>query len=133
MLKAYAKHPERFALVGDIGGTNARLALVKLNTNRLYDICVYPCAEFNSLEAILQHHIAEQNLQSIKYAGIAVACPVLSDSFSFTNLPWHSSAEQIRKSLGLEYVEVQNDFAAIAFSLSCLGGGRMYMRLAKDV
>ncbi|MEI8599114.1 glucokinase [Vibrio sp. M60_M31a] len=36
-------------MVGDIGGTNARLALCELATGTISDIVTYPAAEYESL------------------------------------------------------------------------------------
>ena len=44
-------------LLGDIGGTNARLAWQDNRHAPLSDIATYPCADYESLLAAMQHYL----------------------------------------------------------------------------
>jgi glucokinase len=51
-------NPGTRALVADIGGTNARLALVDLETLEISEIRQFPCAEHNGIEAAAEIYLA---------------------------------------------------------------------------
>jgi glucokinase len=104
-------------LVGDIGGTNARFAL--LDDDRLpIEPVTYRCDEFASLvdaiAAFLQASGSDKQLQS---AAIAVATPVVGDQIKLTNNSWSFSIDSVKASLGLDTLHVVNDFTALALSV----------------
>lgn len=118
-------------LVGDIGGTNARFALL--------DDAGQPTAtrtlrtdDFPTLAAALNTYLAEQDIEGVKEAAIAVATPVVADAVKLTNNHWSFSIETTRKAMGLEKLHVINDFTALALSVPHLpatdlvkvGGGK---------
>ncbi|GGI75460.1 glucokinase [Legionella impletisoli] len=119
-------------IVADIGGTNARFAAVDLETMHLSHLVVYSCAEFPSFEAVFSHYQHTVVGQPIKRAAIAVACPILGDEISMTNLHWQCSISALKVTLQLEELIVMNDFIAIAMSLPVIprnetvqiGGGK---------
>lgn len=71
---------EQYALVGDIGGTNARLALCELSTGTISDIVTYPAAEYESLEVVMRQYL-DRHDTPISSACIAIACPVTGIGF----------------------------------------------------
>jgi glucokinase len=110
------------ALVADIGGTNARFALVDLDTSppTLIEQRTLRCADYASL-----HHAAENYLTEVATkptrAALAVACPVKGDEIRLTNRAWAFSRGELKSTLGLEQLAVINDFGAVAWSLPALG------------
>lgn len=109
------------ALVADIGGTNARFALV----DPVAEVpeLLQPSSLDNAAFASLQH-AANHYLQSVgarpAHAAIAVACPVSGDEIRLTNRAWSSSREELRTALGLEELLLINDFGAIAWAVTAL-------------
>jgi glucokinase len=79
-----------------------------------------PCAEFASLQ-----HAAEYYLESVgekpTRAAIAVASPGGGDEIRLTNRAWSFSRRELQKSLGLDALDVLNDFGAIAWAVPALG------------
>jgi glucokinase len=110
------------AMVADIGGTNARFALTNLQREapRLSHQRSLPCAEFASLQ-----HAAEYYLESVgeqpARAVIAVASPGGGDEIRLTNRAWSFSRRELQKSLGLDALDVLNDFGAVAWAVPALG------------
>jgi glucokinase len=110
------------AMVADIGGTNARFALTKPNSAvlKLSRQRSLPCGEFASLQ-----HAAEHYLDSVgekpATAAIAVASPVSGDAIRLTNRAWSFSRSELQKGLGLDALEVLNDFGAVAWAVPALG------------
>lgn len=109
-----------YAIVADIGGTFARFCRIHLDHLVMDKIAIYPCAEFESLDAVFLAYQKEQALEDIKLAAFAIACPVLGDCVSMTNCSWHFSVQALKESLQLEQLQVINDFIAIAMSLPSL-------------
>src|SRR5262245_33790156 len=114
-------------LIADIGGTNARFALVDtdgaITDERTLLVRDYPDPA-SAIAAYLGNRRAKE-------AVIAVATPVESDEIGFTNSPWRFSIAGLKSGLGLRALAVINDFAAQALAmphlgsheLECLGGG----------
>lgn len=114
-----AKLPS-YAIVADIGGTNARFSRVALNSMTLDKVAVYPCAQFATLADALSHYMQQQALTDIKHVAIAIACPVTGDQISMTNFHWQFSVKAMQQQLGLAALNVMNDFTAVAMCLPAL-------------
>lgn len=110
----------QFAIVADIGGTNARFSRVALDTLALDQVAVYPCADFPTLAAALQHYQQQLGLTAIKDVAIAIACPVNGDNVKMTNFHWQFSIKAMQAELQLNTLLVMNDFTAVAMCLPAL-------------
>ncbi len=110
---------ERF-LVADIGGTNARFALA--GPDGIDGVRILPCADYPSLEAAAEASLAQEKpAERPRRGAFAVASPITGDIIRMTNLPWEFSVRGVRDALGLERLEVVNDFTAVALSIPELG------------
>lgn len=103
-------------LVGDVGGTNCRLALaeqsasgqIELHHSERYAVAEY--AHFNDVvAAYLETHNVKPKAGSFAFAG-----PKFDDEIRMTNLNWIVSEDELRKKFGLETAVVLNDFVAMA-------------------
>ena len=120
-----------FAVVADIGGTNARFGRINLKTFELDRIQVFPCADYLNLTDALIAYRDQQGV-ALEHVAIAIACPAEGDSIQMTNHHWQFSVRGTREALGLTSFIVLNDFAAAAMSLLTLdksetkkiGGGK---------
>lgn len=104
-------------LVGDIGGTNARLSVLEGDCQSAP--VVLRCSNFSSLEQLLDHAIVAFGVK-IGGACIGIAGPVIGDEVNITNRGWTFSIESTRKALRLDRFLVVNDFAALAAALPTL-------------
>ncbi len=114
-----------FAIVADIGGTNARFSRVDLATNQLDCVKVYPCADFATLSLALNYYRTEYQLLDIGHVAIAIACPVTGDIVKMTNFHWEFSISAVKAELGLTEFVVLNDFTAVAMSLPALADNEL--------
>lgn len=110
-----AKH----ALVGDIGGTNVRLALCELETGNITQVKTFSTADYQDLEAVIRFYLANQN-SNIKEGSIAIACPVTQDRVEMTNYDWTFSIKQMKAKLEFQHFEVINDFTAVSMAIPML-------------
>lgn len=113
-------------LVADIGGTNARFALVETD-GRLSEPVVLKTADHPSLEAALAAFLANAAAERgrpllLEAAALCAAGPVEGGRVEMTNCPWVVSVEAVRRALGIERVTLLNDFTAVALALPDLRG-----------
>ncbi|MBL8659454.1 MAG: glucokinase [Rhodospirillales bacterium] len=106
------------ALVGDIGGTNARFALVEAD-GKIHSVVPLVCRNHVSLVEACEAYIRQVAPDRPPRRGaLAVASPILGDEIQLTNLKhWSFSIEQTRSRLGLEKLDVVNDFVANAMAI----------------
>ena len=109
----------QYALVGDVGGTNARLALCCLDDGAISQIKTFSTAEHDSLETVIRIWLAQQS-QAIHSACIAIACPVTGDRIEMTNHHWAFSVREMQANLGLQHLAVINDFTAVSMAVPML-------------
>ena len=104
------------ALVADIGGTHARFALVE--SGEVYHATVLRCADYEGPAAAAKAFLAAHCSDSHPARGaFAVASAITGDRVELTNSPWRFSISATRDALGLERLEVVNDFTAVALSV----------------
>jgi glucokinase len=108
-------------LVADIGGTNARFGLIEAPGAAPSRVQVVPCRDYPGLSEAADAYLT-------RYAGarptagcVAVAAAIQSGSFQMTNAHWSGTIAQIQGDLGFEYLELINDFVALARALPTLG------------
>ncbi|MCC5851678.1 MAG: glucokinase [Alkalimonas sp.] len=113
----------KYAIVADIGGTNARFSRVNLQDLSLDKVQVFACADFASLADALQHYREQQQL-SLGDVAIAIACPVQGDEVRMTNFHWQFSIQAMKQQLRLSTLLVMNDFTAVAMCLPVVQQGQ---------
>lgn len=114
-------HPV-IALVGDIGATNARFALLSGTT--IGPIAMLNVGDFATpIDAIRAFLAVQAGEARPTCAAIAAAGPVVDGRIVMTNAPWTVDGEAIRDAFGFASALVINDFAALAWSLPALTAG----------
>lgn len=108
-------------LIGDIGGTNARLAYWSSPTASIGHHRVLPCADFDSIAAAIEHYLQVEGVDRPQAVCLGIANPVTSDAIRMTNHVWEFSIEALRKTLSTQVLLVLNDFTALALALPHLG------------
>jgi glucokinase len=111
------------SLIADIGGTNARFAMVDQG-GKIGVPGTLACADFPGPTAAARAYIEATAAKERPLRGaFAVASPVTGDAIDMTNHPWTFSIDVVRRELGLERLDVINDFTAVALSVPHLGNG----------
>ncbi len=107
------------ALVGDIGSTNVRFALVPVGgpPGRLHAPATLRCREHAGLAEAIESYLRDIGGPPPRSAAVAVAGPVIGDRVALTNFDWSFSVAATRDALGLDRLVVLNDFSAVARSL----------------
>ena len=117
-------------LLGDVGGTNARFAV--LSDGALGPIDHLRVAEYARFEDALAAYLKLQHNPAIGGALFAVAGVVHGERCELTNNAWVVDAAALRARFGFSGVHLINDFEAVAWSLPNLkskdlrqlGGGK---------
>lgn len=109
------------AMIADIGGTNARFALTDPRATQPELLAQQSLrnAEFASLQHATEHYLASVGVKP-RHAAIAVACPVGTDEIRLTNRAWSFSRRELQRALGLDALDMINDFGAVAWAVPAL-------------
>lgn len=108
-----------YGLVGDVGGTNTRLALCELESGTIVQIKTYSGLDYPSLEAAVRVYLKEVG-HPVEHGCIAIACPITGDRVVMTNHTWAFSISQMRTNLGFTTLEIINDFTAVSMAIPML-------------
>ena len=103
-------------LVGDVGGTNCRLALAERTASggiELHHSERYAVAEYEHFNDVVRDYLDTYDIKA-KQGAFAFAGPKFDDEIRMTNLNWIVSEDELRKKFGLETAVVLNDFVAMA-------------------
>jgi glucokinase len=107
-------------LIGDIGGTNARFALVEPTRPGFHSEVTLPCRDFASAGLAIHHYLARVKAPNPAVICLAVAGPIVDQRVRLTNNDWQIDAQALRKEFAGSVVGLCNDFAAIACSIPAL-------------
>ncbi|WP_372338866.1 glucokinase [Mangrovibrevibacter kandeliae] len=107
-------------LIGDIGGTNARFALLTDTESEAAFHAVVRTADHPSIDAAILDAVYAASPLRPKSAVLAVAGPVDGDEIDLTNAAWVIRPLQMLTALGLEEIVVLNDFEAQALAVAAL-------------
>lgn len=107
-------------LIADIGGTNARFALVRDSGAGVAPVVqAHTASHVDPIEAIVGLGLAD-GPDRPRSAIMALAAPVTGDEVRLTNCPWTIRPLDLIRRLGLDQVILLNDFEAQALALPSL-------------
>lgn len=110
----------KLALVGDIGGTNARFALWE--NDQLRSVSVLATADYACPEDAITVYLHGLGLPlgAVGAVCLSVAGPVSGDEFRFTNNHWRLSRVAFCRTLEVDRLLLINDFSAMALGMTRL-------------
>jgi glucokinase len=108
-------------LAGDIGGTNARLAVYDVLDGHfsLISAAVFPSREYTSLDEIVSKFVRTANVHP-QAACFGVAGPVRNGRVEASNLPWIIESKRLAEELDLKKALLINDLEANAWGIAFL-------------
>jgi glucokinase len=109
-------------LAADVGGTHARVALVRVSRTGDCGLEVltyrkFACQEFPSLSELLKAFLAHDARIPVRHCVLACAGQVMGDEILHDNLAWPIRLSQLRNALAFDDVAALNDFEAFAYAL----------------
>jgi len=116
--------PKRKVLLADIGGTNARFALLADGT--VGNIAHLAVSDFGSFGEALDRYLGGLPQAGVIGAAIlAVSGAVEDGRCALTNNPWVIDAAELCAAHGFSMVRLINDFEAVAWALPRLSPGQL--------
>src|SRR5215467_1532015 len=108
-------------LAGDIGGTNARLALFDVSNKpfQLISASVYPSRNYPGLDEIVSKFVEETNAHPT-VACFGIAGPVRNGRVEASNLPWLIDSRNLARELKIADAWLINDLEANAWGIATL-------------
>lgn len=115
--------PAQPFLAADVGGTHARIALVRASDVRGHGVEVLAyrksaCSEHSTLDHLLQAFIDAEAGGPVRGCVLACAGHVVGDDVMHDNLAWPISLSRLRATLALDELVVLNDFEALGYALA---------------
>jgi glucokinase len=110
-------------LVGDIGGTNVRLAVADLSGGKphLTAPMSLPREGHPTFEEVVDRYLLENGGTMPQAMVVAVAGPIQDGKVRLTNGQW-SISEQVFREKGFGFARLINDYAALAYAVEHLEG-----------
>ncbi len=105
-------------IIADIGGTNARFALVENGV--IGRIQVLSCDNYPRLIDAIHHFLADVPVKPTQGAFAVATAVDGSDRVAMTNHPWVFSIREIQQQANLQSLTVINDFMALAYAVPYL-------------
>jgi glucokinase len=116
--------PEQLFLVGDVGATNCRLAVVTRAAGaggQPSRVRIYPDDDYPTFEGAVAAYLRDEGV-TLAGAVIAIAGPVADGEVAMSNRAWRISERQLAATLGGDArCRLINDFEALAYALPALG------------
>jgi len=108
-------------LAGDIGGTNARLALFDVQNGQfnLVSATIFPSRRYSSLDKIVTEFVRTSGIRPAQ-ACLGVAGPVTNGSVESSNLPWTIESQRLADELNLKNTTLINDLEATGWGIAAL-------------
>jgi glucokinase len=110
-------------LIGDIGGTNARFALVDGREGAMRRLPTAHTAGYRTIDDAIQAVVLDGAATAPKSAVLALAGPIAGDSVDLTNSDWVVEPRRSVARFGLEAMILINDFEAQSLALPDLESG----------
>jgi len=111
---------DRPALIGDIGGTHARFALVS-SSGEIRRETVVPTRAYPDLRAALGAYLEETDAEvPLRGAVVCAAGPLAHGEIRLCNGPWVVSEDALKRVTGAADPVLLNDFTAVALSIPTL-------------
>jgi glucokinase len=109
-------------LAGDIGGTNARLAIVIVGgpaEMRIVHEARYQSSTAPGLAPLVGRFLETSGAQP-EVACFGIACPVIDGDCEAPNLPWKVNVRVLAREIGVPRTTIINDFLAVGYGLHSL-------------
>lgn len=109
-------------LAADVGGTYARVALLRVSTDESHEFDVlayrkFACADFRGLAELLQSFIDSDVRIPVRHCVLACAGQVMGEDVVNDNFAWPIHVSTLRQILALDDIAVLNDFEALGYAL----------------
>ncbi|WP_306753505.1 glucokinase [Paracoccus actinidiae] len=118
-------------LLGDVGGTNARLAIARNGSIDRDTVTRFRGDDYLTFDDVVRQFLQEQDQPRISAVCVAVAGPVSGGRARLTNRNWDFDQDRLARLTDADHVRLINDLTAMGYATPVLGGdGLATLRLA---
>lgn len=107
-------------LIGDIGGTNARFAILMDSQSEPKEFPNVRTADHANIDDAIRAAIIDRSSIQPRSAVLAVAGPIDGDEIDLTNSDWVVRPRELNRQFGIADIVVLNDFEAQALATAAL-------------
>jgi len=113
-------------LAGDIGGTNARLALFEARNSgfHLLSSTIFPSRQYSGLDQIVKEFVTRSGAHP-SLACFGIAGPVTNGRVEASNLPWVIESKRLAEELEISEALLINDLEATGWGVGALEPDRL--------
>jgi glucokinase len=104
-------------LIGDLGGTNARFAVVPEADAPIEELPIVHTASFPTMDEAIAEAVFARTAHPPRSAVIAIAGAIRTERIAFTNAKWVVEPRQLIARFGFHDIIVLNDFEAQSLAL----------------
>jgi len=119
--------PDTLLIIGDLGGTNARFALVEPGGSAFTDEITLNCEDYETAKAAISDYLQQTGQQvGGRQPGViclAVAGAVVDGTVRFLNNHWSLDSHKLKQQFPRAQIRLLNDFEAVARSVPLLRTG----------
>ncbi|MBU3029132.1 glucokinase [Paracoccus marinaquae] len=120
-------------LLGDVGGTNARMAIARNGVIDGQTVTRFRGDDFASFDDVVRRFLQEQDQPRISSVCVAVAGPVSGGRAQLTNRDWDFDESRLARLTDADHVRLINDLTALGYATPALqGDGLAVLRNAPD-
>jgi glucokinase len=112
-------------LIGDIGGTHARLSLLT-SRGRPVRHAVFESRKYASLEAVVLEFLGKPRPR-VSAAVFGIAGPIVKGRCTATNLPWVIDSRTLTREIGTRRVVLINDLVALSLGALTVSRAKLHL------
>lgn len=120
-------------VIGDIGGTNSRFALVRGGEIQTDHLINFRNDEFDTFEAVLRAYLSRIDGRNVQAVCVGCAGPLRDGFVRLTNRPWFISEGAIAQISQASQVTLLNDLQAQGYALHDIHPSEMQAVCAADI
>lgn len=109
-------------LLGDVGGTNARLAIARNGSIDTQTVTRFRGDDYATFDDVVRQFLREQDQPRISGVCVAVAGPVSGGRAQLTNRNWDFDQDRLARLTDADHVRLLNDLTALGYATPTLGG-----------
>ena len=109
-------------LLGDVGGTNARLAIARNGSIDRETVTRFRGDDYASFDDVVRQFLQEQDQPRVSAVCVAVAGPVSGGRARLTNRAWDFDEDRLARLTDADHVRLINDLTALGYATPALAG-----------
>jgi len=107
-------------LLGDIGGTNARFAVISSGDSSYSNFKKLRCADFETVNEAIKRYLNDIGLSNLENIFLAVAAPIYGEKIKVVNNHWVIDKRELSRIFSVDNINVINDFESIAYAIEAI-------------